>query len=169
MVTQNPAPEERASPPNIMVFAFFFPLFQCHSSLWNVSLPRVQSLPYLVTHPYGTWQGLRKCWLKERTAFLIFMQLQLRGKRPFSVHLGATIMKEWWSSLPHPLALEISLTKPPLRGEKKYHDDRRETGNLNYTAKRRARFLINYLLCERRLEVELSAFPTAWQRMFKPT
>lgn len=42
-------------------------------------------------------------------------------------------MKEWWSSLPHPLALEISLTKPPLLGQKKYHDDRRETGNLDYT------------------------------------
>ena len=54
-----------------------FPLFQCHSSLWNVSLPRVQLLPYLVTQPYGMWQGPKKCWLNERTAFLTLCSFKL--------------------------------------------------------------------------------------------
>lgn len=51
----------------------------------------------------------------------------------------------------------------------KYNDDRRETGNLNYRPKGRSRSLINYFSCERWSEVELNVFPTAWQRMFKPT
>lgn len=99
---------------------------------------------------------------------ILLCSFNLYTKKPCSVHLRGHNNERIVMQCASSLALQNYPTKPPFLGEK-YNDDRRETGNLNYRPKGRSRSLINYFSCERWSEVELSVFPTAWQRMVKPT
>ena len=67
----------KALPFSLVYSSDYLFLFSNVTLLWNVSLPRVQLLPYLVTQPYGMWQGPKKCWLNERTAFLTLCSFKL--------------------------------------------------------------------------------------------